>query len=90
MAGSKVAGLIGASSEAQCYHHQAIAEVGAGLVVSAHDSEGVIEAVEADPSLFPEHWVVAVQWHPEERLDDLRLFAGLVGAARMYHPKVAT
>lgn len=90
VAGSKVAGLIGASSEAQCYHHQAIAEVGAGLVVSAHDSEGVIEAVEADPSLFPEHWVVAVQWHPEERLDDLRLFAGLVGAARMYHPKVAT
>jgi putative glutamine amidotransferase len=23
-----------------------------------------------------------VQWHPEERLDDLRLFAGLVAAAR--------
>jgi len=25
-----------------------------------------------------------VQWHPEERLDDLRLFAGLVGAATAY------
>jgi len=81
---TKVAGMIGPSSEAQCYHHQAIATVGKGLVVSARDSEGVIEAVEADPRLYPHHWVVAVQWHPEERLDDLRLFAGLTEAARSY------
>ncbi len=27
------------------------------------------------------HFVVAVQWHPEERLDDLRLFSGVVQAA---------
>lgn len=82
--GTKVAALIGASSEAQCYHHQAIAEVGDGLIVSARDCEGVIEAVEADPRRYPNHWVLAVQWHPEERLDDLRLFAGLAEAARAY------
>ena len=27
---------------------------------------------------------VAVQWHPEESRDDIRLFAGLVEAAREY------
>lgn len=82
--GTKVATLIGASSEAQCYHHQAIAEVGDGLMVSARDAEGVIEAVEVDPRRYPHHWAVAVQWHPEERLEDLRLFAGLADAACAY------
>jgi putative glutamine amidotransferase len=75
--GTRLAGLIGESSDEQCYHHQAIAELGDGLVVTARDTDGVIEAVE----LPGEHFVVAVQWHPEERLSDLRLFAGLVEAA---------
>lgn len=83
--GTRVAGLVGQSSEAQCYHHQAIATVGRGLVVSASDAnDGVIEAVEIDPAVHPDSWVVAVQWHPEERLDDLRLFAGAVEAARTH------
>jgi putative glutamine amidotransferase len=77
--------LIGESSDAQCYHHQAIAELGRGLIVSAQDDgDGVIEAVEVDQRLHPDRWVVAVQWHPEERLEDLRLFAGVVDAARHY------
>jgi putative glutamine amidotransferase len=80
VAGSRLAGLIGASSDAQCYHHQAIDRLGDGLMISALDDEGVIEAVE-----LPGHdFVLAVQWHPEETLDDLRLFAGLVEAARVY------
>ena len=79
VAGTRVAALIGESSDAQCYHHQAIAELGDGLIVSATDSgDGVIEAVELAGDAF----CVAVQWHPEERLDDLRLFAGVVEAAR--------
>ena len=77
--GSRLAGLIGESTHAQCYHHQGIAQLGEGLVVSA-TSDGVIEAVEKPG----EHFVLAVQWHPEETLDDLRLFAGLVGAAQNY------
>lgn len=77
VAGSRLAALIGDSTDAQCYHHQAIDRLGSGLVVSAADDDGVIEAVEM-PS---DHFVVAVQWHPEERLDDLRLFAAVVAAA---------
>ena len=44
--GTRLAALIGESSDAQCYHHQAIAELGDGLIVSATDADGVIEAVE--------------------------------------------
>jgi putative glutamine amidotransferase len=76
--GTRLAGLIGESTDAQCYHHQAIDRLGDGLIVSAQDvADGVIEAVETPGDDF----TVAVQWHPEERLDDLRLFAGIVAAA---------
>jgi putative glutamine amidotransferase len=78
--GTRLASLIGESSDAQCYHHQAIDRLGDGLVVSAQDTDGVIEAIE----IPGENFIVAVQWHPEERLDDLRLFAAVVDAAAVY------
>jgi putative glutamine amidotransferase len=78
---TRLAALIGDHSDAQCYHHQAIDRLGDGLVASARDTtDGVIEAVELPGDPF----VLAVQWHPEERLDDIRLFSGLVEAARSY------
>ncbi len=76
-AGSRLAALLGPSAQVQCYHHQAIDRLGEGLIVSA-TSDGVIEGVEMPGPDF----VVAVQWHPEETLGDLRLFAALVEAAR--------
>ena len=77
---SRLAGVIGESATVQCYHHQGVDALGDDLVVSARDAEGVIEAVE-----LPGHdFVLAVQWHPEETLEDLRLFTGLVGAARAF------
>ena len=82
--GTRLAALIGDSSDAQCYHHQAIDRIGDGLIVSARDGDGVIEAVELDKARTPGKWVMAVQWHPEERLDDLRLFAAVVSAASDY------
>jgi putative glutamine amidotransferase len=82
--GTRLAALIGESSDAQCYHHQAIDRLGDGLIVSAQDDDGVIEAIELDPESNRDAWVVAVQWHPEERLDDLRLFAAVVDAAAAY------
>jgi len=78
--GTRLAALIGESSDAQCYHHQAIDRLGEGLIVSASDADGVIEAVESPGGPF----LLAVQWHPEERLDDLRLFAAVVQAAAAY------
>lgn len=56
-------------------HHQAAAEIGAGLRVSARDSEdGTLEALERPDKRF----VVAVQWHPEDQVlgnpEQLKLF----------------
>ncbi len=78
--GTRLAALVGGSVEAKCYHHQAIDELGEGLIVSAWDSDGVIEAVE----LPGDDFTLAVQWHPEESLDDLRLFTAIVDAARSH------
>ncbi len=78
--GTRLAGLLGESAEVRCYHHQAVAKMGEGLVVSAWDADGVVEALEVPGDRF----ALAVQWHPEERLDDLRLFSAIVAAARSY------
>ncbi|GFG76456.1 gamma-glutamyl-gamma-aminobutyrate hydrolase family protein [Mycobacterium botniense] len=78
--GTRLAALIGESAQVQCYHHQAIAQLGEGLVVSAWDADGVVEAIELPGDQF----VLAVQWHPEESLEDARLFAAVVDAARRY------
>jgi putative glutamine amidotransferase len=78
--GTRLAALLGESADVRCYHHQGIAELGDGLVVSGRDHEGVIEAIELPGADF----VLAVQWHPEESLGDLRLFAAIVDAARSY------
>jgi putative glutamine amidotransferase len=78
VAGTRVAALIGEVADVPCYHHQAIDKVGEGLVVGAWDADGVVEAVELPGDSF----VLAVQWHPEKSLDDLRLFTAVVDAAR--------
>ncbi len=84
--GTRLAGLVGESVNAKCYHHQAIAGLGEGLVVSAWDGDGVIEAVELPGDSF----TLAVQWHPEESLDDLRLFTAIVDAARSHEQNATT
>ena len=78
--GSELSELIGAGVAGRVHHHQAIDRLGDGLTVSARAEDGIIQAVELDAVPFG----VAVQWHPEESPDDLRLFAGLVEAARAY------
>jgi putative glutamine amidotransferase len=80
VAGTRLAALIGESADAPCYHHQAIDKVGDGLVVSATDADGVVEALEVPG----ENFALAVQWHPEKSLDDLRLFKAVVDAARSH------
>jgi putative glutamine amidotransferase len=74
-----VPGLLSAtpSLAVQSYHHQAIDTVAPGLTVTA-ESDGIIQAVEVEGVPFG----LAVQWHPEQSPDDLRLFEGLIAAAR--------
>jgi len=79
---STLAGLLEHSGAVavQSYHHQAVDALAPGLTVTARTDDGTVQAVELGSVPFG----VAVQWHPEESADDLRLFAGLVDAARVY------
>jgi putative glutamine amidotransferase len=68
-------------TQVNSFHHQAIAELGENLIVTAHADDGSIEAVEATDREF----AVAVQWHAETMIDrpgHAALFAGLIDAAR--------
>ncbi len=61
--GSLISNLFGDRTELQVnsFHHQAVAQPGASLRVSATAPDGVIEAVESS-----EHKsIIGVQWHPE-------------------------
>lgn len=64
-------------------HRQGVRELGRGLVVSARDREGIVQAVE---SCTPgTHFLLGVQWHPEYLLNHAahrRLFHELVRTAR--------
>jgi putative glutamine amidotransferase len=73
-------------------HHQAADVVGDGLRVAARsETDNVIEALEGTD---PEHFVVAVQWHPERSaIDDeasRAIFQAFVQAARRRHEQPRT
>ena len=82
--GSRLAAIAGGEHlRVNSFHHQAIKELGNGLKAVAWAPDKVIEAVEL-PSA--PGFVLAVQWHPEELVDEdpaaLRIFQALVDAAR--------
>ena len=69
-------------------HHQAVRKLGDKLIVTAVSPEdGVIEAVELDA---PDHFVLAVQWHPERTFTQSgvsrAIFAAFVQAVREWQP----
>lgn len=62
-------------------HHQGIKELAPGLVGSAFAPDGIIEGLEGNNG----HFLVGVQWHPEELAEkqqpQRRLFAAFIEAA---------
>jgi putative glutamine amidotransferase len=60
-------------------HHQAVKDVGQGIVVNAVAPDGVIEGIE-DPR---RRFVVGVEWHPEYSISpgDERIFDAFIRAA---------
>lgn len=64
-------------------HHQSADAIGDGLrIVARCPDDGIIEALEGTS---PDHFVVAVQWHPERSVDDdepsRSIFRALIRAA---------
>ncbi|MFO0842797.1 MAG: gamma-glutamyl-gamma-aminobutyrate hydrolase family protein [Gemmataceae bacterium] len=62
-------------------HHQGIKRLGFGLRASVHAPDGLVEGVECASG----HYVVGVQWHPEElaeaHVTQRRLFTDFIEAA---------
>ncbi len=81
--GTLLASIVGAPRlGVNTIHHQSVAKLGDGLVVSAiSEEDGIVEGVELPSARF----VVGVQWHPEHmwrtRPHSKRLFRALVEAS---------
>lgn len=79
--GTALAGVLGGGTvRVHSYHHQGIDRLGAGLTPAAHSDDGLVQAFEDTAHGH----VVGIQWHPEEDLEDRRLFADLVTQARAF------
>jgi putative glutamine amidotransferase len=79
---SRLATIVGEGEHAvNSRHHQAVAHVGDGLIVSARSSDALMEALERPGQAF----ALAVQWHPEDRIlvsaTDRKLFEALAKKA---------
>src|SRR6266536_3814390 len=89
---SKLAEIVGSGAiPTNSSHHQSAELVGDGLKVSARSPEdGIIEGLEGTT---PDHFVLAVQWHPERSFDEdgrsRAIFGALVEAAREKHRELA-
>jgi len=71
-------------------HHQAADVIGDGLrAVARSPQDNIVEAVEGTS---PDHFVLAVQWHPERSVQDdepsRAIFRALIQAARARHRKL--
>lgn len=69
------------SCRVNALHNQSINQLGRGLIVSACETNGVVQAIEATAA----DYLIGVQWHPEYLPHIARqqyLFRGLVSAAR--------
>jgi putative glutamine amidotransferase len=80
---SHLASILGATSvHVNSLHHQSVEKPAPGILVSAYASDGVIEALESPDH----HFVLSVQWHPEDLYESdeamMRLFTAFVQAAR--------
>jgi putative glutamine amidotransferase len=72
-------------------HHQSADVIGDGLrVVARSPEDGIIEALEG---MAPDHFVLAVQWHPERSFDEdeysRKIFKALVLAAEAKDKQLA-
>jgi putative glutamine amidotransferase len=97
---SRLAEIVGAALRGQrtlavnSSHHQSANSVGDGLrVVARSPEDGIIEALEGTA---PDHFVLAVQWHPERSVNDgpelaesaHAIFRAFIEAARAKHEEL--
>ncbi|MBI4608637.1 MAG: gamma-glutamyl-gamma-aminobutyrate hydrolase family protein [Candidatus Rokubacteria bacterium] len=86
VSGSLLARTVGSDElEVNSLHHQAVKTVGRGLLPVAFAPDGIVEGVELEDA-GSGHFVLGVQWHPEELVAkdpaSRRLFGTFVDASR--------
>lgn len=85
--GSRLAAAVGATDvTVNSSHHQSVDTLAPGLKLTARAPDGIVEGVEWPGD---EWWMLGVQWHPEELVDDAKawdrgLFKALAEQARRY------
>jgi putative glutamine amidotransferase len=95
--GSRLADIVGAAETlpVNSSHHQSADRVGDGLrVVARCPEDRIVEALEGTD---PEHFVLAVQWHPERSVNDApelaesarAIFCAFIEAARTKRAELA-
>jgi putative glutamine amidotransferase len=68
MTGTKLHAIIGSTNaDVNSTHHQAVKDLGNGIIVNAIAPDGVIEGIESDD---PNWLCIGVQWHPEYMYTD--------------------
>lgn len=80
---SRLAAILGTTAPlVNSLHHQSVESAAPGACITAYSPDGVVEALE----LPDKHFILSVQWHPEDMyLEDeamQRLFRAFVEAAR--------
>lgn len=91
---SKLASILSSDSlvlPVNSSHHQSADTIGDGLRVSAHCiDDGIVEALEGTAA---DHFVLAVQWHPERSFDrdepSRAIFRALIKAAEVRHQQLS-
>jgi putative glutamine amidotransferase len=58
--------LLGEQMLVNSYHHQAIKELGKGLIISGESPDGIAESIEGGKDT----WMIGVQWHPERMKEE--------------------
>ncbi|MFH1097046.1 MAG: gamma-glutamyl-gamma-aminobutyrate hydrolase family protein [Candidatus Desantisbacteria bacterium] len=78
-----IKGELGKEIMVNSSHHQAVKEIGQGLIVSAISSDGIIEAIESQDG-----WFLGVQWHPERMEEESsgQIFSHIVDKAKRVKP----
>ncbi|MGI8413099.1 MAG: gamma-glutamyl-gamma-aminobutyrate hydrolase family protein [Solirubrobacteraceae bacterium] len=88
-AASRLSEILGCRrTKVNSFHHQAVARLGTGLVITSRASDGTVESLEA----IDRDFVLGVQWHAECLVDRSRqaaLFSAFVDAASQFDPAAA-
>jgi putative glutamine amidotransferase len=86
--GTQISKIFPPTLKVNSRHHQAVKDLAPGIKVCAKAEDGVVEAIES----AGDQWIVGVQWHPEDLIQDetqLGIFKAFIKACQKKRNKEA-